>query len=88
MERGELPEASSEELTGADLFRERLALGLRMTDGVPVREAAAELGADPGPALKAAGSLVERGLAHWRGERLALTDRGLDFHTAVAVELV
>ncbi len=88
VEGGELPEASSEELTGADLFRERLALGLRMADGVPLRAAAAALRVDPAPALAAARRLVDRGLARWCGDRLALTDRGMDLHTAVAVELV
>jgi oxygen-independent coproporphyrinogen-3 oxidase len=88
VERGELPEASSEALTGADLLRERLAMGLRMADGVAVREVAGLLGVDCAPLLATAQSLVERGLARWSGDRLSLTDRGMDFHTSVAVEFV
>ncbi len=88
VERGELPEASSEALTGTDLLRERLAMGLRMVDGVAVREVADLLGQDRAPLLTTARSLVERGLARWNGDRLSLTDRGMDFHTSVAVEFV
>ena len=64
---GRLPRGGEERLTDDERRLERLLLGLRLSDGVPVAwvdEARAE-------------GFVADGLAERRGERVVLTDRGM-----------
>jgi hypothetical protein len=56
---------------------ERLLLGLRVADGVPVEWVDAD---------KAAG-FVEEGLAQWRNGRITLTDRGMFLANQIVLEL-
>lgn len=88
VEAGRRPEAWSEELDAQTLLRERVSMGLRQTAGVDLGEACAALGKDPEPMLEAARKLEKRGLAVLDGERVRLTERGLDFHTEVALAFV
>jgi len=88
IEAGVLPEESSERLSGSDLLRERLVMGLRMVRGVDLVEACRRFGQDPEPLLAAARELVDRGLATLDAGTLALTEKGLDFHSEAAMAFV
>ncbi|MDR0965944.1 MAG: radical SAM family heme chaperone HemW [Myxococcales bacterium] len=94
LERGELPEASSEDLDADELFDEWLSLGLRQCAGVDLVEAIQrfELPRSRIDAIHArAEALIARG---WEGclersdDRLWLTRKGLDLHTELAVRLI
>ncbi len=88
IEEGRRPEDWSEDLTAADLLHERLAMGLRMLEGVDLARVCEELEQDREPILDQALKLCERGLASREGSRLKLTERGLDFHTEAALYFV
>jgi len=85
VEAGKLPEESSETLDSQTLLRERVAMGLRLVEGLDLGEACRVLQHEPGPWRERAESLVAQGLARLVGERLALTEWGLDFHTEAAM---
>jgi len=74
LDGGELPIGGEERLSDAERATERLLLGLRVADGIPAQWL---------PDGRAT-PFVEDGLAERRGDRLALTDRGM----LVANELV
>lgn len=81
VEAGRPPSAEEEQLGPAELARERVMLALRTGEGLPLAE------------LPAAGraelpALLRRRLAVRRGERLLLTARGLDLHSAVVERLI
>ena len=88
VEAGQSPEDWSEELTAGDLFRERMIIGLRMVEGVTLGESCRTFGVDPNPVREGAARLVARGLATLEGDVLALTERGLDFHSEASMEFV
>jgi oxygen-independent coproporphyrinogen-3 oxidase len=88
VEADRLPEAQSEPLDAATLLSERLAIGLRQVDGVDALAACQALGRDSAPTLAAARLLERRGLATLRGGVVALTERGLDFHSEAALAFV
>ncbi|MBS2029510.1 MAG: radical SAM family heme chaperone HemW [Deltaproteobacteria bacterium] len=77
-----------EPLTGDDLFTERLMLGLRLTEGVDIAQICETFGRDPHELRKKAKRLVVGGWAAFEGDRLTLTERGLDVHTEAAVRLI
>ncbi len=85
--RTELAVATVEELDAEALLRERFLTGLRRVAGIDLALLEEELGL-PARARheKTIGSLVERGLASWNGQRLALTERGLDLHSEIALQ--
>ena len=88
VEAGRLPEAQCEPLGLRELFSERLAMGLRLVQGIDLRQVCAVFG-EPWEARAAkAQTLVERGLARWQGPRLALTPSGADLHSAVSAALI
>ena len=88
VEAGRLPEASREELTPLELFEERVAMGLRLVNGVDLEAVCREFGqAMAGRALTVR-HLVHAGMAQHRCGRLALTDTGFDVHSAVAARLM
>lgn len=87
LEQGRLAE-KVEPLTGEDLFTERLMLGLRLTEGVDLAEVCAEFGRDPEELRKKAKRLVVGGWAALEGDRLSLTERGMDVHTEMAIRLI
>lgn len=89
VESGRAPEASTEIVGTGELFEERIFLGLRLAEGFDLEEAALHtVGAVPDGIWEAAERLVEAGLLLRQGTRLACTDRGLDFHTEVALRLL
>jgi putative oxygen-independent coproporphyrinogen III oxidase len=81
-----LGEASAEELDAEQHLRERLFTGLRLAEGIDLKLLEDDLGL---PVRARYGAVVDRlvreGLASSEGERLRLTDRGLDLHSGVAL---
>lgn len=89
VEAGRSPEVEREIIGPAELFEERLYLGLRLVDGVDLGEAAAEtIGTIPPSTLAAADALVTQGLLEREGSRIRCTERGFDLNTEVAVRLL
>lgn len=88
VEEGRLPEASVESLGRRERFSERLAMGLRLTCGLELLATCARYGEDAAPRVAEAKRLCSHGLARFDGTRLALTDRGLDVHSAIAARLM
>ncbi len=81
VEAGALPTAEEEELGPRELLEERILLGLRTRRGLPLSQV-------PEPKRGEVDHLVRSRLAARIGDRLVLTSRGLDVHTAVAERLV
>lgn len=89
VERGGAPEVERDEIPKEELFTERLFLGLRLAAGFDLEAAAAEtVGALPRATLAEIEPLVAQGLLERDGRILRCTERGLDFHTEVAVRLM
>lgn len=88
VEAGRLPEAGRELLGPGELFAERLAMGLRLCTGVNLRKVCEDFGQPLAPRLAEAGRLVQNHLARWSDDRLALTEAGLDLHSAVSAKLI
>ena len=80
MEAGRLPTAEEERLDATALARERVLLGLRLAEGLPLE-------ALPPGREREVESLLRARLAVRRGDRLVLTARGMDVHGAVAERL-
>ncbi len=81
VEAGALPTAEEEELGPRELLEERILLALRTRRGLPLSQL-------PEPTRGEVDHLVRSRLAARIGDRLVLTSRGLDVHTAVAERLV
>lgn len=84
VEAGRLPESSKEALTRNELFEERLAMGLRLTNGVNLEAVCAEFGEDASRRAVTVRHLLNAGMARIEHGRLALTDSGMDVHSAIA----
>lgn len=88
LEAGKLPERASEQLSGAERFEERVAMGLRLTSGLALREVCERFGEPWQPRAALIEQLVTEGFARLEQGRLALTDRGLDLHSAISARLM
>lgn len=89
VEAGRPPEVERDRISPAGLFEERLFLGLRLVEGFDLARAAREtVGAIPPETERALRRLEANGLVVRTGDRIRCTERGLDFHTEVAVELL
>ena len=88
VEAGRIPEASRELLTALELFEERVAMGLRLVNGVALEAVCAAFGQSAESRALTVRHLVNAGLAERRGGRLALTDAGFDVHSAIAARLM
>ncbi len=88
VEAGRIPEASRELLTSLELFEERVAMGLRLVNGVELEAVCAAFGQSAESRALTVKHLVNAGLAERRGGRLALTDAGFDVHSAIAARLM
>lgn len=89
VESGEPPEIEKDEISPLGLFEERLFLGLRLTAGLDWREAAAQtIGELPAETRLAAEKLAAQGLLLIEGDWIRCTEKGLDYHTEVAVRLL
>jgi oxygen-independent coproporphyrinogen-3 oxidase len=85
---GRLPEDSREVLTPEEVFEERVAMGLRLVSGLDLEAVCADFGQPYAPRRPVVERLVAARLARWQGGRLALTEAGLDVHSAVAAALM
>ncbi len=88
VEAGRLPEVSREPLGDLEAFEERVAMGLRLSSGVHLEAVYRAFGQPFEPRRRFVEQLVTDGLARWHGERLQLTDRGLDVHSAISARLI
>jgi oxygen-independent coproporphyrinogen-3 oxidase len=87
--RGELPPGERDALGPDSRLREHVFLGLRLVRGLSLSEVATEFGAARAMALRlAAAPMLERGLAELSGDRLHLTDAGMDLHSEIAARLM
>jgi oxygen-independent coproporphyrinogen-3 oxidase len=81
VEAGRLPSATVEPLDATTLARERIAMGLRLVNGVDL----SSLGPFDDALLE---KFVKLGAAVREGSRLRLTEKGLDVHSAIAAQLI
>lgn len=93
VERGRRATADRVALTAAQLVEDALIFGLRMNDGVDLRELAVRFGSDAvTPFREPLASLVEQRLARWRddepGAVITLTRSGRLVADAIGVELI
>ena len=85
---GEWGIESWERLSARQVAGERLVLGLRLAEGVPLEWLERHLAAPPGPGAPGVDRYVEAGLMAIRDGRVALTDRGVLLSDTVFAELV
>ena len=85
---GEWGIESWERLSARQVAGERLVLGLRLAEGVPLEWLERHLAASPGPGAPGVDRYVEAGLMAIRDGRAALTDRGVLLSDTVFAELV
>jgi oxygen-independent coproporphyrinogen-3 oxidase len=88
VEAGGLPEANREVLTAVELFEERVAMGLRLKNGVDLEAVCRAFGQTMEARQLTVKHLVNAGLAERRNGRLALTDAGFDVHSAISARLM
>lgn len=89
VEAGRSPERAEERIAPSTLFEERIFLGLRLAEGLDLEEAALQtVGEVPASVWEEAAKLEAAGLLLRDGSRIACTDRGLDFHSEVALRLL
>jgi oxygen-independent coproporphyrinogen-3 oxidase len=88
VEAGRFPEASREELTPVELFEERVAMGLRLVNGVDLEGVCREFGQGLDARALTVKHLLNAGLLERREGRVALTDAGFDVHSAIAARLM
>lgn len=83
-----LPESSREALTRNELFEERLAMGLRLTNGIDLEAVCAQFGEDASKRALTVRHLLSAGMARQEHGRLMLTDAGMDVHSAIAARVM
>lgn len=88
VEAGQLPEASREVLTPLELFEERMAMGLRLVNGVDLEAVCRAFGQSSEARAVTVRHLLHAGLVERREGRLALTDKGFDLHSAISARLM
>lgn len=82
------PESHRESLLPTELFEERLAMGLRLVNGVDVKAVCEEFEQPFEPRMKTLAHLERAGLVTRLGERVALTPEGFDIHSALSARLL
>lgn len=88
IDQGRLAEKERETIDAGDIFLERIFTGLRLVEGLDLVALDALCGTDAANRHRATiERFVRDGLATWNGRVLALTDRGLELHTAVATAI-
>jgi oxygen-independent coproporphyrinogen-3 oxidase len=88
VEAGRLPAAKEEPLDGETLFRERVAMGLRLCGGLELEALCASAGQSWEPRRAQVELLVAHGLVAREGARVRLTPRGFDLHSAISARLM
>lgn len=83
-----LPESSRELLSSLELFAERLSMGLRLTEGIRLTETCRIFGQDSEARIVQLNKFIQQGYARREGEKVSLTHRGLNLHSAVCAALV
>jgi putative oxygen-independent coproporphyrinogen III oxidase len=86
VESGVLPDAEREELGRAELYAERLLLGLRLRNGLDLSALWASSGAPPRKAVVEA--LIRDGFLEPFEGRVRLTDHGAHLHTEISARLL
>ena len=81
-------QASSELLTQGELFEERVAMGLRLTQGIDLGAVCHAFGEDLAKRAMTIRHLRSQGMLTESDGRLMLTDRGFDVHSAIAARLM
>lgn len=88
VEQGALPEASREALGALELFEERVAMGLRLVNGVALGAVCEHFGQSEAARAQTVRHLLNAGLMERKAGRLALTDAGFDVHSAISARLM
>ncbi len=88
VESGRMTGANTEVLTRDELFSERIAMGLRLTNGIDVLAACDAFGKPRGSRDRFLDELVARKLASIENGRIALTQSGMDLHSEIAARLI
>ncbi len=83
-----IPSAQEEMLDDAMLFRERLAMGLRLTRGVDLEALCRAFAEDYSTRQAQVALLMHHGLLKRDGTRVQLTAAGFDVHSAVCARLM
>ena len=83
-----VPTAQEEALDSPTLFRERLAMGLRLTNGIDLEALCRAYGEDFAPRRAQIELLTRHGLLRRDGARTQLTPAGFDVHSAVCARLM
>lgn len=85
---GKLPEEEREVLPRQALFVERAMLGLRLAEGVELRALCAEFGKNVKEMEALARAWEKGGWATYALGRLCLSERGMDLHSALCLQLL
>jgi len=85
---GALPEKEKELLSPEALFIERAMLGLRLTEGVALEALCAEFGKNLEAMKELARTWEEGGWATYEEGRLRLSERGMEVHSALCLQLL
>ena len=88
VEAGRLPEGSSETLGRQELFEERMAMGLRLVEGLEVASVCNAFGMDPSTRLRELARFISDGFVVERGGRFALTRKGAHLHSSLSARLI
>ncbi len=88
VEAGRLPEASREELSLRELFAERLAMGLRLEQGIDLESVCARYGESADKRRPLLSEMIRHDLARIAGGRVQLTPRGMDLHSEISARLM
>jgi putative oxygen-independent coproporphyrinogen III oxidase len=83
-----LPTSADEQLDEPTLFRERLAMGLRLTGGIDLGSLCEAYGEDFEKRKPQIELLTRHGLVSQRGRFVCLTAAGFDVHSAVSARLM
>ncbi|MFZ5467807.1 MAG: radical SAM family heme chaperone HemW [Myxococcota bacterium] len=88
VEARQLPEASREQLGRAELFAERVAMGLRLSEGVDLEAACRVFDVPYGERGREVERLLAHGMARKVDGRLVLTEAGADLHSSISAALI
>ena len=88
VEANGVPSAQEEALDESTLFRERLAMGLRLTNGIDLQALCEAYAEDFAPRREQIALMTKHGLLEREGSRVRLTPAGFDVHSAVSARLM
>lgn len=88
VERAGVPQATEEALDAGTLFRERIAMGLRLVNGVDLDALCRAFGEDVGKRQAEVALMEKHGLVRRAEGRVQLTPKGFDLHSAVSARLM